>query len=67
MTSLLQIICRKVAEVRIRQKASEIRNRSPDRNLVDTRARSFEFREPSSSTAMLFGSGHRRRTNANRE
>ena len=68
MKSLLQFFCRKVAEARIHHKASEIRNRSSDRNLVGTRSRSFELCEPSLTTAMLFGSEHyRRRDNSSRE
>jgi hypothetical protein len=62
MTGLIQILCRKVSEVRIRQKALELRNRSADRSLADARAHSFEFCEPRPMTAR-----HRRRDHANRE
>jgi hypothetical protein len=68
MKSLLQFFCRKVAEARIHQKASEIRDRVSDRKLVGTRSRSFEFREPSLTTAMSFGSQRPcRRNDVNRE
>jgi hypothetical protein len=60
MTSLLQMLCRKMCEVRIRQKACEIRNRARDRNLMERRA--------PRSTAGIFGSQHqRRRADASRE
>jgi hypothetical protein len=60
MTSLLQMLCRKICEVRIRQKACEIRNRSRDRNLM-------ERRQPHSTTAILGSHHQRRRADASRE
>jgi len=68
MTNLLQVLSRKVSEVRIRQKAFEIRNRSADRSPTGAHSRSLEFQKPKSITELLFGSEHHcRQDHSNRE
>jgi len=61
MTNLLQVLRRKASEVRIRQKASEIRHRSCGPNAIGTLPRSLEFRQPRPASGVLSGPAHHRR------